>query len=815
MSLKPLLSFSSGEIDPILHDRVTLAKFATGLHTGRNIIVGKTGSLLSRFARAHFKKAKNNNENIKLFSPPNSEVIIEWGNLYVRIYLFDGTLFADTAHSYTEDDLPNIHFVHTGPFVYIFLAGEETLKMRYTGSGPTFESSSVIFSPKTAPTSLTIAATGAPSGYAVDYLVTAIFNGEETLSIQSAVAAFKPETSTEYNVITVQVNPAFSNLEQYSAIKVYRKPNLGGAFGFIGSSNNLYDNAGALDADFIDLGGLADFANGAPITITKLGLDGDNIIDLHAKTGLVYQQRLLMTTEDDEEAIISSRPGHQNNFYRDFPYDADSALKFKAGSTGFAKVLRMVEQDGLIVFTSIGVYTNVGALTIDNVALERKGGWVIDETIPPLVVPGGVFFVDKATNTIRQLVFSQNNLTYETLEHSIFSDHLFREKTIESWGFQGGLAPLVIATFSDGTFATFNYNQEHKMRAWTRHDSAYPVEQVEGTGVVNSSFFVTNKDGQRYIEVSLPRHIPPATFAANPEADKLNLNAFMDAVITQSNLLNDSLAGSDVFLVALITAEWDEPLTLTCGTSGIFTAGTFGAVGTIMRFFDTTDKTRVDLKVTARASDNSVTVLPSAEFPSAQASGFRLYETFDTVTGLDHLEGENVGIFLDGYVANSPYNDIENYDPVVVSSGSITIPNSKRGAIIVVGRPIVADIKTLNINTVEQRPTAIESLNVGKLYIRVHKTRGLYASNKFPEEATLEVDGTGVAGMENLDTYDVPSDTDIIGNTYKKPVSKRIELTTEGEWDSQGQIALRQVDPVHFEILSIITDLELLNRSDR
>jgi len=56
VSLKPLNSFSSGELDPILHDHVTLDKFKKGLATCRNTLVSKTGGLLSRFSRAILKR---------------------------------------------------------------------------------------------------------------------------------------------------------------------------------------------------------------------------------------------------------------------------------------------------------------------------------------------------------------------------------------------------------------------------------------------------------------------------------------------------------------------------------------------------------------------------------------------------------------------------------------------------------------------------------------------------------------------------------------------------------------------------------------
>ena len=81
----------------------------------------------------------------------------------------------------------------------------------------------------------------------------------------------------------------------------------------------------------------------------------------------------------------------------------------------------------------------------------------------------------------------------------------------------------------------------------------------------------------------------------------------------------------------------------------------------------------------------------------------------------------------------------------------------------------MADIKTLNISTVEQSPTLIESLNVLKMYLRMNESRGLYVSNKFPEEESGGKDGTSVKGMEDLDIFDVPSGRPIIGNRYKEP----------------------------------------------
>ncbi len=69
MGIKRQLSFSSGELHPVLHDRVSLDKFTKGLATARNVIISKTGSIISRFSTAYFKDAKTSGNTVKCYSP--------------------------------------------------------------------------------------------------------------------------------------------------------------------------------------------------------------------------------------------------------------------------------------------------------------------------------------------------------------------------------------------------------------------------------------------------------------------------------------------------------------------------------------------------------------------------------------------------------------------------------------------------------------------------------------------------------------------------------------------------------------------------
>jgi len=811
MSLKIQASFSSGELDPALRERTTLEKYRSGLDTARSVVVGKTGRLLSRSGRKHLIEAKLADRKVKIHTSSSSGMFIEWGHLYFRVYEMDGTLVGELAHGATEDLLPLIQFVDVGfDLVMVLINGVdmETIKLStfsFVGA----------FGPPGNPT--IVALSVLTTGYLIEYAITFVIGGQESAPLITSLNT--PRDAVAYgeaNVVTARVIGGASG-PTVSEMRVYSRPLNAGAFGFVGSSTSVYTVGVDIEGVFYDSGGDVDFGHSLPTP--SPGLSKHTITDprlLGSRTGTVYQQRLILS---DGDLLEASRTGFQNNFYRDYPYSDDSAISLSAGARDFADIYYLIEHDGLIAFTSQGVFVHTGALTPTNLSLDKKGNWTIDVDVPPISVPGGVLFIDATTNTVRELRFSDEFRSYLGVEISIFSDHLFDKKVV-SWAFQDGEIPLLWVSFSDGTLASLTYERDHKMRAWTRHDSEFPVEGVASSIAATDPnatvapftfpsevLFITNKNGVRYIEKIVPRILSPEAILLDSEADMQNSIAAMDSMVSWSSLLNDNLTDDDITLAPLTPGVWDGPLTLSVVDDAIFPDPGAGAVGTILRHFHPIDKTITDLEVTARASDDSVTVQPSAEFPSTYATNPRLYETQVTFTSLDHLDDESVSVIVDGSVVSSPNNDIQNYPISTVVAGSLTLPNSLIGAIVHIGRPYTMDVKTLSIDTVEQRPVLIESVTTNKVYVKVDNSRGLYVGSNFPDDDKVN-------GMDEIDSYlvDYSEDDEIIGNRYDQPKNHRYEVTVEGDWKGHGTVCIRQVDPLHFEILSIIPDLTDMKR---
>lgn len=814
MAYKVQASFASGELDPALHERTTLQKYDSGLKTARNTIIGKTGRVLSRQGRKYLLATKLASRTVRIYGIPGTSIFIEFGHLYVRAYNVDtGTLIGEDTHSYTEAYLESCHFDSTIQKQFNYLTGDtdttyvvfvfcDTKNMLAIGiqtpsTVDVKEAADVFSTGASAPTPISNTVSG--TGYDVEYYVTSVIDNIEfhNGSTTSTSAPKLPISSGEKNTIVVDCGPYGVN---FTELRVYRRPKQAGAYGYIGSTSYKVNSAGLARFTFDDVGQEADYTHVPPTltdTMRQYGFGGPE--DFFPTTGIVYQQRLLFAQDSNIEA---SRIGAMWDFHRDYPLNSSCAQSLQVASTGATRVLRMVESDGLVAFSTVGVHFLRGGLSPTNLALQKRGSWVIDERVPPLGIPGGVLFVDKATNTVRNLTWSEEAGSFKASELSIFSNHLFQGNRIVSWAFHDGETPLLYVVFDDGTFASFTYEQDQEMRAWTRHDSEYLIEYVASSGVKGKTLFVINKNGTRYVEVTVPRYVSASDLSDNPEADKGVEIAYMDGIVSYSSLLNDSLVGADVFTILPIApGEWDGILEIS-HTSSLFVDPGSGTVGTIYRVFDE-DGSSIDLEIVSRTSNNIVRVQPSCEFPQTLSLTARLYKTATTVSGLSHLEDEEVSVIVDGYVVASPNNDIENYPTVTVSGGSITLPSDLRGAIIHVGRPITGDVETLDIDTVEQRPTFIESKTVNKVYVKTHKSRGLYIGNKFPDDDKVN-------RMFDIDTMDVDyeDDDEIIGNRYDPPKTKRIEATIPGDWRSNGRVCLRQVDPLHFEILSIIPDLE-------
>jgi hypothetical protein len=726
-----------------------------------------------------------------LYSVPYTDYVIEWGHGYARVHDVTANSYVDVDHTMVEDDLPYVQFVPTKGYVNVFCKDNYAKKLVIgdLDSADPFRDTRienvlvglVNFAAVPTESGRVIGGTGEP----VQYAIALVKNGEEFTTVELSPASGLPINVGEENEITI----SSAGNTGITELRVYRRPFRGIAYGYMATVPVAGNSA-----IFIDYGEDVDYtqqpikavdaAYGSTITSVSLGVRG--------RTGCFYQQKLLVSDSIYEEVIFASRTGYLANFYRDFPFSDESGLVFKCGTSGYARILHLIDSANyLLAFTTVGLFSNSGVLSPSNIRMEKRGNWIIDDKVVPLEIPGGLLFVDKSTNTVRNLIFSEEAGGFPGDEVSIFSDHLFRGRQITSWAFQGGEIPLVWVVFEDGEAAGFTYDKDHQMRAWCRCDTNGLYESVtvrndlDGRSVV---YFVINRDGVRYIEYGTDRFV-----------EDIKEMVCMDSAVSYNSELS---AGATLNVTADDPMDWEGTLTLTSNIAIFSNSADLGAVGSIFRMFDS-EGAAIDLEVTTYTGTTSVKVTPSVTFPSAEASGITIYRTYSTLTGLSHLNGKLVSLMVDGYVEASPNNDIEDYDDLEVSGGQVTIPDGLRGAFVHVGLPFTCDVETLDIDTVEQRPALLESKICEKVNVKVFNTRGLYVGSAFPENDYVD-------GMADLETRTEDIELGNVGNAAQPLQSKRIEVSVPNDWESNGRICFRQVDPLPFEILSIIPELNIL-----
>lgn len=749
-----------------------------------------------------------------VFHPPYTNYVIEFGPLYVRIHDVIAGDYADGAHLFDEDDLPYIQFAHSGDFLYVsssnptlsagsnkairivlpdLVSGDPDLATRVL-----YISSLVPYRPSTPFSSNTsLTAVGAPAGYDVEY-VTCLKIGNEVLLKGNKVSGKISVAAAQSNTITGTYDLFSYQTDQAIEMLVFRRPKDGQGYGFIGSTDTYSDAAAppytTRTFTFRDFGQTADYTNLPPTFQTDFSIDtwftsaGGNVKP--AAIG-IYQQRFIMSgsLDKNKEATFASRPGFPLNFLRDYPIDDDSALAMKAGTNGTGRVLRYADLGGLAAFTTQGIFmTPIGPLTPETAVMLRRANYVIDDIVPPLEIPGSIIFVDKSTNSVVALQYSDEQASFQGSEISIYSNHLFLDNRIVSWAFQDGVTPLVWCVMEDGTLVLLTYQNEQLVRAWSRGDTDGLFESVtvhKSNDGVYTPYFIVKRDDYRVMET-----------LSNREQSDIKDFICMDSTVTFKEVLEATFTVTPV-----VPGDYEGILIITASSAVFSNSAGSGNVGTIFRWFHE-DGHSIDLEVTTYTSTTVVRVQPNTEFPHSPTdlSFTELYKTTEGVTGLDHLEGKSVSVLLDGFVEASPYNFKDNHTTYVVSSGGITL--EKRAAIVHVGLPYAVDIETLDVETVEQKPTLLESIVCNKVEVKVYKSRGFWVGQNFPDDDSND-------GMEDSESETQEEGDVSLATKALAPYTKREEVIIEGSWESKGRIAIRQIDPLPLEISSIIPDIDV------
>lgn len=150
-----------------------------------------------------------------------------------------------------------------------------------------------------------------------------------------------------------------------------------------------------------------------------------------------------------------------------------------------------------------------------------------------------------------------------------------------------------------------------------------------------------------------------------------------------------------------------------------------------------------------------------------------------TITGLDHLEGEEVAILADGAEHPRQY----------VVGGQITL--EAPASVVHVGLPITADAETLPLSLEMQAFGQGVQKNVNNLALRVNESAGVLIGPTFDAADMVSTE------VRTTEPYDSPPAL----------VTGVVDVTTACVWEDDAKVCIRHTSPKPVTILSMVADV--------
>jgi hypothetical protein len=434
------------------------------------------------------------------------------------------------------------------------------------------------------------------------------------------------------------------------ATRVYRGQE--GNFGFVGQTTDRY---------FIDNGEPPDFSDRPP--------QGENpFADLSSgdkpACAAHYEGRRFYGAS----TRIHGSAVHEYANFDDIkpPTDAD-ALAFPVESNRYERVRAIVPWQGLIVLTDssemlVGGSGQSEIITPSSIAvrpLSRFGS----SSLQPLEVNDSILFVQRKGTVPRAMALGGGG--YQVSDISILSRHLFTGYGIASWCFAEDPWSLIWVVRSDGTVLSCTFHREQQLVAWTRHAIAGgTVLEVCSIpeGYEDGVYFLVRRGSSIHLERL-------ATRVVEDVRDAICLDSSVTYDGRQEIPYSSSDTGYARVSVTAVGGNYDINYPCEVYVEAETTPGE--NVGKVLRVYGDAAEDEDD-------SDDVVLVRLDTHTGGSTYDGFLLSplptemdgEFYDEwsittryVSGLDHLDGEEVYALVDGYVVG----------PLEVSGGQVEV----------------------------------------------------------------------------------------------------------------------------------------------
>ena len=809
-------SFAGGELSPEMYGRIDDSKYQSGAATMRNFIASPQGPAENRAGFALVREVKDSTKSTRIISftfSTTQTMVIELGAFYARFHTQGATLLAGTNPAwangtayvkgalvsvggtqyyciaanqnqtppnaaywyaipsaayeiptpYAEADLFDIHYVQSADVLTLVHPNYAPLELRRYGA-TNWQVAEINFGqPIAKPTGVTATRyIPASNGANVDtyetmrYVVTAV---QEDLIGESTASAVASVTNNIY-ILGAKNTIAWTAVAGAARYNVFKY--LGGVYGYIGggTGTSIEDNNIA-----------PDFSKTPPI------FNNDFIGAGNYPGAVSYfeQRRCFAGTLNDPQKIWMTKSGTESNMSYTLPVMDDNRIEFRVAAREANTIRHIVPLTELLLMTGSAEWrvtsVNSDAITPTSISV-RPQSYIGISNVQPTIINNSMVYAASRGGHVRELGYNWQANGFATSDLSIRAAHLFDNEEITDMAFSKAPSPIVWMTSTTGQLLGLTYVPDQQIGAWHRHDTdgAFESVAVVAEGREDILYAVVkrtiNGASHRFIERMQTRQIdlPEDAF-------------FVDCGSTYDG---QNTTATTVTVSGGTTWTRSDNLTITSSTNLFNAPPSIDDINDVIVLKDSAGN-KYRCKILATLTANSALVQTDNTIPVELQNSATTDWAFarNVISGLGYLEGKTVSILSDGAV----------HPQRVVTGGVITL--DRAAAKIQIGLPYLSDLRSLPLAINIEAYGQGRYKNINHAWLRVYKSSGIFVG---PDENNLVE-----AKQRTTEAY----------GSAPELKSEEIKIMLTPTWQDNGQIFVRQSDPLPLTIVGITVEVSI------
>lgn len=672
--------FNKGELSPRLKGRVDNQAYYKAYDEGLNMEPFPEGGMTFRHGSVFVSEVKDSTKTTILTSFRFSTVqnyILEFGDQYVRFYRNRGQIESggspyEVATPYLEADLRELWFYQSADVLFILHPDYQPRKLIRTSdtswSLDLFEFEEMPYYPiNSTATTLSISSSTVTAS-------TNVFQASDvgrTIRIKDGSAWIAVEIATYSSPTSVTVSPTGHTI---SSTTSWRLSAFGGGEGW-------------------------------------------------PAKGTIYEERMMFgNTVNQPSTIWGSRTADYGNFRPSDPDDGvvsdDDGFVFTIANDQVNAITWLSGGRILLIGTTGGEYSLTGGsssgyapVTPSNVTIKRESNYGAKNGLKAHRVGNAVLYFSQSATKVREIYYEFGIDSYISRDTTLFNEHVLRKGVVDSC-YVNEPDPNLWTCTDDGKLVGMIYERQQEIEGWHRHQIGGVNSKVESVASIprpadekDDLWMIVSRtiDGstKRYVEYKseiFEDVIAPIDGVAPKFYAK-----YLDSCLTYDGYLDAGLTFSATTGSVTVTAD-----------ASVFDSGD---IGKEIRFGSG------KAVISAYASATEVDATVSLTLPQTTASAGEWSLASDTFSGLDHLEGQTVGIQVDGAIT----------DDQVVSSGQITLADGK-ASVVHIGLKYTGFIKLLPPEELQLGTIQGREKSLIRLFVYVTDTYGLKVNDSTTDE---------------------------------------------------------------------------------